>query len=403
MKSGSLIAPHPADAVRLPVRAAEPAAAPARIAAFLERSTLPTPLLVVDGAVVSRKLDELRRALPEAEVFYAMKANPLPEVLAIVAAAGVGCDVASGAEIRQCLDAGVPASRLSFGNTIKRAADIAFAHECGIETFAADSDEELRKIAEFAPGARVFVRLLTESVGAEWPLSRKFGCDAEMAAALLQSAHRLGLRPYGLSFHVGSQQLDPGAWDASIAQCAAIFTDLQRRGIALEALNAGGGFPARYSKPIPSIDVYAAAVRRSLRAHFGSSIPRLIIEPGRYVAGEAGVIQTEVLLVATKSRRDDQRWVFIDCGKFGGLAETMDEAIRYQVTAPARRGRPAPAILAGPTCDSADILYERTPIMLPEDIRAGDRLQILTAGAYTFSYASVGFNGIPPLATMFLE
>ena len=212
----------------------------------------------------------------------------------------------------------------------------------------------------------------------------------------------MGLRPHGVSFHVGSQQTDPNQWDAPIATCAAIFRRLQRHGVALKALNVGGGFPARYSKPIPSIDAYASAIHRSLHTHFGRALPQLVIEPGRYLVGEAGVIETEVLLVARKSRRDEHRWVYIDCGKFGGLAETMDEAIRYRVVVPDRHGPLAPAVLAGPTCDSADILYERIPVELPDDLRAGDRVQILATGAYTFTYASVGFNGIPPLRTVFL-
>jgi ornithine decarboxylase len=372
------------------------------LSSFLERCALSTPFLVVDGAVVSQKLSDLRLALPDAEMFYAVKANPLPGVLALVANAGVGCDVAGAAEIRLCLEAGIPSSRLSFGNTIKRPADIAYAHRSGIETFAVDSEEELQKVARFAPGANVFVRLLTDSTGAEWPLSRKFGCDMEMAVALLQAAPRLGLRPHGVSFHVGSQQTDPNQWDAPIAACAVIFRRLQRHGVELRALNLGGGFPARYSRAVPPIAAYAAAIRRSLRTHFGSSVPQLVIEPGRYLVGEAGVIQTEVLLVARKSRRDGHRWVYIDCGKFGGLAETMDEAIRYPVVVPHCHARLAPAVLAGPTCDSADILYERVPVELPEDLRDGDRMQILATGAYTFTYASVGFNGIPPLQTVFL-
>lgn len=373
-----------------------------RLSSFLERSALPTPFLVVDGAVVSKKLDDLRRTFPAAGLFYAMKANPLPGVLALVATAGAGCDVASAAEIRLCLEAGIPPSRLSFGNTIKRAADIAFAHESGIDTYAVDSAEEVQKVARFAPGANVFVRVLTHGAGAEWPLSRKFGCDADMAVAVLHAARRLGLQPQGLSFHVGSQQTDPHQWDAPISACAAVFRRLQRDGIELRTLNIGGGFPARYVKPIPSIDAYAQAIQRSLRTHFGTSVPQLVIEPGRFLVGDAGVIQAEVLLVARKSQRDAHRWVFIDCGKFGGLAETMDEAIRYQVVAPHRHGRLTRAVLAGPTCDSADILYERIPVELPEDLCGGDRVQILATGAYTFTYASVGFNGIPPLQTVFL-
>lgn len=168
-------------------------------------------------------------------------------------------------------------------------------------------------------------------------------------------------------------------------------------------MNVGGGFPARYGRPVPPIDVYAASIGDSLHRHFGEAVPQLIIEPGRYLVAEAGVIHTELLLVSRRSLRDDYRWVYIDCGMFGGLAETMGEAIRYRVRVPSRHGAMTPVVLAGPTCDSADILYERIPVALPEDITAGDRMQILATGAYTFTYASVGFNGFPPLRTVFLQ
>lgn len=231
----------------------------------------------------------------------------------------------------------------------------------------------------------------------------KFGCDTEMVAELLRAAVRLGLRAQGVSFHVGSQQTDPTQWDAPLDACAAIFTTLLRDGIALTSVNVGGGFPARYCRPVLPIVDYAACIRNSLRRHFGEAVPRLVIEPGRYLVAEAGVIQTEVLLVSQRSRRGEHRWVYIDCGMFGGLAETMGEAIRYRVCAPSRCGAMTPAVLAGPTCDSADILYERTPVAPPEDLTAGDRLQLLATGAYTFTYASVGFNGFPPLRTVFLQ
>jgi len=372
-------------------------ALPERLEHFLEHTTLPTPFLVMDQQLVAERLAELTRAFEGAQLYYAVKANPLPQVLSVLARSGGGCDVASAAEIRLCLRAGIPAARISFGNTIKRPEDIAFAHAVGISRFAVDSAEELEKVARFAPGARVFVRLLVQTVGAQWPLSRKFGCDADMALEILLSAPGLGLRPHGLSFHVGSQQIDPSQWDAPLASCADLFRRLRRNGIELEVINIGGGFPAQYTTPIPEIDVYAAAIRDSLQRHFGAHAPALALEPGRALVAEAGVIETTVLLVSRKSRNDVHRWVYLDCGKFGGLAETMDEAIRYPLLTPRRHAPRVPSIIAGPTCDSADILYERTPYSLPGDLRAGDRVRILSAGAYTYTYASVGFNGLPPL------
>jgi ornithine decarboxylase len=369
----------------------------ARLHAFLDRSAVATPFLAIDvGAVVDSYL-ALQRALPGADVYYAVKANPLPEIIAALADSGSGFDVASTAEIEGCLAAEVPAGRLSFGHTIKKSAAVAAAHSAGIDLFTVDSPGELEKIARHAPGARVTVRLLTNGSGAEWPLSRKFGCDAAMAFDLLVAARAFGLRAYGLSFHVGSQQTDPGQWDAPIAASAELFRRLRADGIEMQALNLGGGFPAHYVSPVPPLSAYASAIEASLSRHFGRQRPRILVEPGRFLVADAGVIETEVILVSRKSSNDATRWVYLDCGKFGGLAETMDEAIKYRLAVPGRTGRATPVILAGPTCDSADILYERAPCWLPEDLQEGDRLRILSAGAYTHTYASVGFNGFAPL------
>jgi ornithine decarboxylase len=368
-----------------------------RIASFLERTTLPTPFLVVDVDTVVSKYLELQRALPEALINYAVKANPLPEIVRALAHAGSYFDVASAAEIEQCLTLGVSPRRLSFGHTVKRASAIADAHAAGIGPFAFDSVGELKKIARHAPGASVTVRLLTGGQGAEWPLSRKFGCDLSMACDLLLHARALGLTPYGVSFHVGSQQTDPAQWEEPIAAAAALFRCLRSRGIQLTSLNIGGGFPAHYNTDVPPIEAYGAAIERSLLRRFARDRPQIIVEPGRHLVADAGVIQTEVLLIAQKSYGDDTRWVYLDCGKFGGLAETMDEAIKYRLRVPGRSGRLTRVILAGPTCDSADILYERTTYCLPADLQERDRIQILSAGAYTHTYASVGFNGFSAL------
>jgi ornithine decarboxylase len=287
--------------------------------------------------------------------------------------------------------------RFSFGNTIKKSSAIADAHAAGIDLFSFDSAGELEKIAENAPGAKVTVRLLTHGKGADWPLSRKFGCESAMAFDLLLRARTLGLTPYGVSFHVGSQQTDPGQWEEPIALSADLFRCLWSHGIRPQTLNIGGGFPAHYNTAVPSIAAYGAAIERALVDHFGRDRPQIIVEPGRYLVADAGFIQTEVVLIAQKSYGDETRWVYLDCGKFGGLAETMGEAIKYRLRAPGRSTSRMPVILAGPTCDSADILYEKTVYYLPSDLRQGDRLQILSAGAYTYTYCSVGFNGFSPL------
>jgi ornithine decarboxylase len=359
------------------------------------------PCLVVDLDVVRDNYQNFAKALPDTRVFYAVKANPAPEVLSLLAALGSCFDTASVPEIEMVLAAGATADRISYGNTIKKERDIARAYALGVRLYAVDCQAEVEKIARAAPGSRVFCRILSDCVGAEWPLSRKFGCEPAMAVDVLEHAHRLGLEPYGVSFHVGSQQRNPHAWDRALASAAAVFRDCGERGMSLSMVNLGGGFPTRYLKSVPTVRTYGASIFRALRRHFGNRIPETIVEPGRGMVGNAGVIEAEVVLVSKKSENDDVRWVYLDIGKFGGLAETMDESIRYPIRTPrdSRDGEVGPCVLAGPTCDSADVMYEREPYALPVSLEIGDKVLIEGAGAYTATYSAVAFNGFAPLKT----
>jgi ornithine decarboxylase len=370
-----------------------------RIARFLADNTPETPCLVVDLDTIAEAYDELRRHLPLARVYYAVKANPAPAIVAMLEAKGANFDVASRGEIELCLDNGVGAERLSFGNTIKKERDIVFAYQAGLQLFAFDSVHELEKLARAAPGSRVFCRILVDCRGAEWPLSRKFGCTPDMAIGLLRRAREVGLDPYGVSFHVGSQQTDLCQWDNAVGAAARMFSLLAEADIELRMINIGGGFPAHYKGEVPPIERYAQAVMAAVTRYFGNHLPEIIVEPGRSLVGDAGVIHSEVVLISEKGGGDDRRWVYLDVGKFNGLAETMDESIKYRIATPGRSGQCGPVIIAGPTCDSADILYEKTDYRLPLGLEIGDKVAILAAGAYTASYASVGFNGFAPIRT----
>ncbi|MYZ47626.1 type III PLP-dependent enzyme [Propylenella binzhouense] len=368
-----------------------------RIRSFLDARRPEGPCLVVDLEIVRRNYETFTRALPDSRVFYAVKANPAPEILSLLAELGSSFDTASVAEIEMALAAGATPDRISYGNTIKKERDIARAHALGVSLFAVDCMEEVEKVARAAPGARVFCRILTDGAGAEWPLSRKFGCVPDHAVDVLERARALGLRACGISFHVGSQQTDTEAWDRALCDASAIFHACAERGINLAMVNLGGGFPTRYLKDVPGAEAYGQAIFESVRRHFGNRIPETIIEPGRGMVGDAGVLKAEVVLVSRKSPEDRLRWVYLDVGKFGGLAETMDEAIRYPIRTP-RDGAPtAPCVVAGPTCDSADVLYEKNPYELPLSLTIGDEVLIECTGAYTTTYASVAFNGFEPL------
>lgn len=370
-----------------------------KLSRFVRKHNPPTPFLVVDLDIVETKYQDLRRTLPEAQIYYAVKANPSVEVVASLATLGSSFDVASPAEIELVMSVGVDVSRISFGNTIKKERDIAWAFERGVRLYAFDSEAELEKLARSAPGSAVFCRILTTCEGADWPLSRKFGCEPEMAHNLLLRARELGLQPVGVSFHVGSQQTLLNQWGIALAQTAELFQTLRKEGIELTLVNIGGGLPAQYRDRVASVDEYAAAIQASLVSHFGSQLPRIITEPGRSLVGDSGTLETEVVLISTKSYSDPVRWVYLDIGKFGGLAETMDEAIKYRLEVLGRKGETGPVVLAGPSCDSADILYEKFQYQLPLSMKVGDRLRLHATGAYTSSYSSVGFNGFPPLKT----
>jgi ornithine decarboxylase len=403
-----------------------------RVKSFAEGKE--TPFLVMDLDIVGKKYDELKNILPMVKVYYAVKANPMDEVLQLLADKGSNFDIATRFELDQLLKLGVSPSRLSFGNTIKKEEDIKYAYGKGIRLFVTDSHNDLMKIARSAPGSKVFFRLMVSDISSEWPLSRKFGTDKGTVLELIQEAKKSGLLPYGLSFHVGSQKTTSTVWSDAIYKSHQIFQEAEKFGVKLKMLNLGGGLPANYYSPHIKGDSYemtlkpystkeyANSIKNALYDVFGKNLPEIIIEPGRSMVGDAGIIVSEIVLISKKRdiRRKmnndfkdthgrkritlgpmkmdvrEQKWVYFDVGKFGGLAETLDESINYPIHVE-RDGAPERVILAGPTCDSADILYEKHPYYLPKDIKEGDKVYILSTGAYTQSYSAICFNGIPPL------
>ena len=292
------------------------------------------------------------------------------------------------------------ADRISYGNTIKKERDIARAYALGVRLYAVDCKAEVEKVARAAPGSKVFCRILSDCVGAEWPLSRKFGCEPAMAVDVLEHALKLGLEPHGVSFHVGSQQRNQHAWDRALASAAAVFKECGERGINLSMVNLGGGFPTKYLKNVPTVKTYGNAIFRALRKHFGNRIPETIIEPGRGMVGNAGVIESR-----GRARLQEER------GRRRALGLSRHRQVRrpgrdHGRVDPLSRSAPratatsmAPCVLAGPTCDSADVMYEKEPYLLPVSLEIGDKVLIEGTGAYTATYSSVAFNGFAPLKT----
>jgi ornithine decarboxylase len=368
-----------------------------RFAQFREfASAKETPFLVTSLGIVGKKYDELKKSMPYADIYYAIKANPTAEIIRLLDERGSCFDIASVCELDLTLSLGVSPDRLSFGNTIKKARDIRYAYERGARLFATDAESDVRKLAENAPGSDVFFRILADGIGADWPLSRKFGARPDVIFDNILLAKSLKLNPRGISFHVGSQQLDVTQWRSALKTCKELFDAARGKGIELDLLNMGGGFPAHYTHPVKETYVYAAEIMDYVREFFGGEFPRIIVEPGRYMVGDAGILVTEVVMISRKERESGIPWLYVDAGRFGGLIETLDECIRYPIYTE-RTGEANDYVLAGPTCDSMDLLYEKNPYRLPSSLEEGDRLFFFTAGAYTQTYSSVFFNGFPPL------
>jgi ornithine decarboxylase len=358
----------------------------------------PTPFLELEVDVAVARYRALAAALPGAVVHYAVKANPHPDLLAALVAAGANADVASPAEVRTALAAGASPDDLVYSNPVKRHDHIAEAAALGVRLLVVDSLPELHKVAEAAPGTAVLCRLVTSGAGSDWPLSRKYGCSVPQAVDILRAAPALGLDPAGVSFHVGSQQRDPEAWRSPIAAAATVFHALAADGLRPWLLDLGGGFPAHHEGGVPAIEAYGAVIEDELARSFErGSRPRIIVEPGRGIVGDAGAVVTTVVAVVS---RGDVRWVYLDAGVFTGLVETLDEAIRYRLETSADGGPTGPCVLAGPTCDSADVLYQVEPVHLPLDLAEGDIVRLESAGAYTACYSTIGFNGFDPLPTV---
>ena len=347
---------------------------------------LTSPALIVDLGEVRRRYEAVRRALPGVAVYYAVKANPHPAVAGTLRELGCGFEVSSVAELELALAAGAGGPGIISGNPVKTPDFVSRAHAAGVRGFALDSPAEVAKLAKGASGTEVYARVTVDNSGSEWPLSRKYGVGPVEAVELLANARDAGLTPAGVTFHVGSQCVRAESWLDALGVCREVFERASGRGLDLTALNLGGGLPVRHTRPIPDLDAVGSAVMAYLREQFRPDL-RVSVEPGRALVGEAAILVTTVIGVA---ERASERWVYVDAGVFNALMEATG-GIRYEIVAE-RPGARAPCVLAGPSCDSVDVIS--SDALLP-DVRVGDRLYVLNAGAYTLSYAS-SFNGFGP-------
>ncbi len=357
-----------------------------------------TPFLVIDPKKVVKNYRRLCQAFDgNVMIYYAVKANSHVEFLKQLNREGSSFDVASLGEIMKLIKLGVSPDRMSFGNTIKKARDVDVAYTMGVELFAVDSEMEIDKVARYAPGSKVFVRIHTSGLESDWPLSGKFGTTVDHAVELVDWARFRGLKPVGVSFHVGSQNYNPKNWEIAIKDAGIVFNEAAKRyHIILDFLNTGGGWPVKHVKPIPNVEDIASVIMDSVKRYIGNSV-LIATEPGRYMVGDAGTLVSSVVL---RSKRLGKDWVYIDTGVFHGLMETIED-FRYEIEVFGKEDIPRKKFtLAGPTCDSVDVIYDE--VDLPKNIAEGDKVIFINAGAYTIEYAS-HFNGIEPPAVYTLE
>jgi len=343
------------------------------------------PFLIVDTAIVRAKARRFRAAMPRVRPHYAVKANPDRRVLKALAQEGCGFEIASTAELDLLLGLGVPAAEIFFSNPVKAREAIAYAAGKGVEWFVIDTTDELRKVHEIKPDAKLYLRIAAPNIGSDWPLSGKFGAGPGEAREIVAAASKRGADLAGITFHVGSQCRNPENWRVALEKARSLFDVMTKAGLKPRLLNIGGGYPVRHVKPIPSIEMIGEVVNEGLKA-FPEDV-QVIAEPGRYLVSDAGYFVCRVLATANRSGK---RWMHWDAGMFGGIIETT-EGLKYKI----RTDRSGPDVawtVGGPTCDSVDIVMRDEP--LPSDLQEGDFIYIRNAGAYTTAYASQ-FNGFP--------
>jgi ornithine decarboxylase len=343
------------------------------------------PFLILDTAIVREKLRRFRAAMPRVRPHYAVKANPDRRVLKTLVQEGAGFEIASTTELDLLLALGVPAAEVFFSNPMRPRTADAYAAAKGVRWFVVDSVDELRRVHSVDPTAQMYLRIATPNIGSDWPLSGKFGAGAGETREIIATAAKLGADLAGVTFHAGSQCRNPENWRVGIEKARTVFDAMLKAGLRPRLLDIGGGFPVRHVKPIPSIEVIGEVINEALKA-FPDDV-QVIAEPGRYLVSDAGYFVCRVLGTAT---RGGKRWMHWDAGLFGGVIETT-EGLKYKI----RTDRSGPDVawnVAGPTCDSVDVVMRDEP--LPSDLQEGDFIYLRNAGAYTTAYASE-FNGFP--------
>lgn len=346
-----------------------------------------SPLLILDAERVRVQYRKLRKALPGVDLHYALKPMPHPAVINTVIEEGGYLDLATTGEVHLARRLGVDPGRCIHTHPIKRDQDIRNAVTFGLRTFVADNPDEIRKFARYSDRAELLLRVSFRSPGAVCDLSRKFGCDPEDLLSLARLAAEMGVQVRGLSFHVGSQAADSAKHVEALHACVKLMSAARKERLgAFDTLDIGGGFPIDYAHPVQDIGLFCAPLRSAL-AKMPKRV-RVIAEPGRYIVGPAAI---GVASVMGRARREGHWWYYLDDGLYGSYNGQLHDHARYPVE-PLRDGAERlPSVLAGPTCDSIDVIAEN--LLLPE-LKTGDLIVGRAMGAYTWASASE-FNFFP--------
>ena len=353
-----------------------------------------SPLFVIDAERVRRQYRRLRAALPGVDLHYALKPLPHASLITTLMAEGAFFDLATNGEVELVRRLGVAPARCIHTHPIKRDGDIRTALSYGVTRFVADNPDEVRKFVQFRTRASLLIRVSFRSPDAVVDLSRKFGCDPEAAADLFQLAAQLGIKVDGLSFHTGSQNADSAMIVSAVDTCRELLRSLANSGHAPQVLDIGGGFPVDYVRAALPIEEFCAPIRTAL-AKIPSDV-RIIAEPGRYIAGPSAIAVASVM---GRALRDGRWWYYLDDGLYGSYSGQMYDHSVFPVDALRSGAETYPSVLAGPTCDSIDVVREK--LKLPK-LEIGDLVVGRAMGAYTWASASE-FNFFPKATVLALD
>ncbi len=343
-----------------------------------------TPLLVLSRSKLAENYASLKESLPAVELFYAVKANPNIDCVRIINELGGSFDISSVGEFELIKSLGVENERLLYTQPIKKEEDIRYLYGKGTELFVFDNEDELHKIRRNAPGASVMLRIAVSNPFCVVNLNYKFGADPKEAESLIDKAVAMGLKVSGVAFHVGSQSLNPYAFVETIAICKEIYDLMALKGVKMHLLDVGGGFPVQYMESVTPIDKFCEPINDALDNHFFDT--RLVAEPGRVLCGDAVVLITKVI---GKSHRNNTQWYYLDDGLYNSFSGKVFDHADYRIVAE-RTGKPSRCVLAGPTCDSFDVITDE--IAMPE-LQISDLLLVSSMGAYT-NVSATEFNGL---------